>query len=83
MKYPKTYGIRSPAAAKLPGVEEVRQVRVRRSGPDHFVDLVLAVSRSLTAGQAHEITEKVEKAVRADHSPFLRDGPRRSDSHCR
>jgi cation diffusion facilitator family transporter len=50
-------------AAKLAGVEEVRQVRVRRSGSDHFVDLVLAVSRSLTASQAHEITEKVEKAV--------------------
>ncbi|HMD90134.1 MAG TPA: cation diffusion facilitator family transporter [Anaerolineaceae bacterium] len=50
-------------AARLPGVEEVRQVRVRRSGSDYFVDLVLAVSRSLTASQAHEITEKVEKAV--------------------
>jgi divalent metal cation (Fe/Co/Zn/Cd) transporter len=50
-------------AARLPGVEEVRQVRVRRSGSDHFVDLVLAVSRSLTTSQAHEITEKVEKAV--------------------
>jgi cation diffusion facilitator family transporter len=51
------------AAVRLPGVEEVRQVRVRRSGSDHFVDLVLAVSRSLTTSQAHEITEKVEKAV--------------------
>ena len=51
-------------AAKLPGVEEVSQVRVRRSGSNHFVDLVLAVSRSLTPGQAHEITEKVENAIR-------------------
>ena len=33
-------------AAKLPGVEEVRQVRVRRSGSQYFADLTLAVSRS-------------------------------------
>jgi cation diffusion facilitator family transporter len=60
---PETLQEEISAAARLPGVEEVRQVRVRRSGSDHFVDLVLAVSRSLTTSQAHEITEKVEKAV--------------------
>ncbi|MDR3573628.1 MAG: cation diffusion facilitator family transporter [Anaerolineaceae bacterium] len=61
---PETLQDEIARAARLPDVEEVRQVRVRRSGADHFIDLVLAVNRNLTASQAHEITEKVEKAVR-------------------
>ena len=50
-------------AARLPGVEEVRQVRVRRSGPQYFADLTLAVSRSSSPEHAHQITDQVEKAV--------------------
>ena len=52
-------------AAKLPGVEEVRQVRVRRSGSQYFADLTLAVSRSTSSERVHEITDQVEKAVQA------------------
>lgn len=52
-------------AANLPGVEEVRQARVRRSGAQYFVDLTLAVSRSASSEQTHQITEQVEKAVQA------------------
>ena len=52
-------------AARLPGVEEVQQVRVRRSGPQYFADLTLAVSRSTSSEHAHEITDQVEKAVQA------------------
>lgn len=51
-------------AARLEGVEEVRQVRVRRSGPQYFADLTLAVSRSTSSENAHQITDQVEKAVR-------------------
>ena len=50
-------------AARLPGVEDVRQVRVRRSGPQYFADLTLAVSRSTSSERAHNIAEQVEKAV--------------------
>ena len=52
-------------AARLPGVEEVRQVRVRRSGAQYFTDLTLAVSRSTSPEHAHQITDQVEKAVQA------------------
>ncbi len=50
-------------AARLPGVEEVRQARVRRSGSQYFADLTLAVSRSTSSEHAHQITDLVEKAV--------------------
>ncbi|MGD0879839.1 MAG: cation diffusion facilitator family transporter [Anaerolineales bacterium] len=52
-------------AARLPGVEEVRQVRVRRSGNQYFADLTLAVSRSTSSENAHQITDLVEKAIQA------------------
>jgi len=49
--------------SSLPGVEQVRQVQVRRSGPQYFVDLTLEVSRSESSEQAHLIASQVEKAV--------------------
>ena len=52
-------------AASLPGVEEVRQVRVRRSGNQYFADLTLAVSRSTSSENAHEITDLVEKSIQS------------------
>jgi cation diffusion facilitator family transporter len=52
-------------AARLPGVEEVRQVRVRRSGNQYFADLTLAVSRSTSSEHAHQITDLVEKAIQS------------------
>ena len=52
-------------AARLPGVEEVRQVRVRRSGAQYFADLTLAVSRSTSSEHAHQIADQAEKAVQA------------------
>jgi divalent metal cation (Fe/Co/Zn/Cd) transporter len=50
-------------AVTLPGVEEVRQVRVRRSGAQYFVDLTLAIDRSMSSERAHQITDQAEKAV--------------------
>jgi cation diffusion facilitator family transporter len=52
-------------AVSLPGVVEVRQVRVRRSGPQYFADLALAVSRSTNSEQSHQIADQAEKAVQA------------------
>jgi len=51
------------AAARLPGVHEVQQARVRRSGPDYFIDLTLAVDRLATSDQAHDLAAQVEQAI--------------------
>ena len=52
-------------AVDLLEVEEVRSIRVRHSGPDYFVDLTLAVNRTLGSEQSHEIAIKAEKAIQA------------------
>ncbi len=50
-------------ARQQPGVIGVRNVRVRRSGPEYFVDMALDINRTAGAAQAHAIAEMVEKAV--------------------
>jgi cation diffusion facilitator family transporter len=52
------------AVDALPGVLEVKQVRVRRSGPETFADVTLTVSRELPLERAHEIATAAEMAVR-------------------
>ncbi|HNW92708.1 MAG TPA: cation diffusion facilitator family transporter, partial [bacterium] len=52
------------AAAAVPGVESVRQVRARKSGPEVFADVTLAVGRTLTFAQAHHIADEGEAAIR-------------------
>jgi len=52
------------AAASVPDVENVRQVRVRRSGPEVFADVVLEVNRATTFQRSHEIADQAEAAVR-------------------
>jgi cation diffusion facilitator family transporter len=60
---PETLQDEITRAASLPGVEVARQVRVRRSGAQYFVDLTLEVRRSTSSEQAHQIADAVEKAV--------------------
>jgi cation diffusion facilitator family transporter len=52
-------------AVKLPGVLSVEKVRVRRSGPEAFVDITLTVSRDTPIEQADSIATAAESAVRA------------------
>ncbi len=52
-------------AVRLPGVIEVKQVRVRRSGPEAFADITLIVGRDVSFEQAHGIATVAEKAVQA------------------
>ncbi len=52
------------AAAGVPDVEGVRKVRVRRSGPEVFADVTLAVNRATTFQRSHEIADQAEAAVR-------------------
>lgn len=53
------------AAAEVPGVEEVTQVRIRRSGPELFADVTLIVSHAVALERAHEIADRTEAAVRS------------------
>ncbi len=49
----------------ISGVVEVRQVRVRRSGPEVFADVTIAAPHEWAFEHVHEITRQVEEAVRA------------------
>jgi cation diffusion facilitator family transporter len=51
------------AIAKLPGVSDVKQVRVRQSGPSTFVDLVLSVKADTSVERAHCIAAEAENLV--------------------
>ncbi|MBI5211271.1 MAG: cation diffusion facilitator family transporter [Elusimicrobia bacterium] len=53
------------AAAKVPGVLAVRKARVRRSGPEVFADVTLAVPEASGLDAAHDIADRAEAAVRA------------------
>jgi cation diffusion facilitator family transporter len=54
----------SAAAARVPGVLKVKKLRVRRSGPEVFADLVLMVSRDTDLERSHEIAREAKLAVR-------------------
>jgi cation diffusion facilitator family transporter len=53
------------AAAAIPGVEEVRQVRVRKSGAEIFADVTLTVQHTASFEKTHTIADQAEAAVRA------------------
>ncbi len=52
-------------ARRVPGVEDVTRLRLRRSGPEIFADVTLAVKRGAAFEQAHDIAHNVEAAVDA------------------
>jgi divalent metal cation (Fe/Co/Zn/Cd) transporter len=51
-------------AAAVSGVLEVKKLRLRRAGPETFVDISLAVSRDADLERAHAIATESEQAVR-------------------
>jgi cation diffusion facilitator family transporter len=53
------------AIATVEGVEEVKNVRIRYSGPKTFVDTVVGIPRTLPFQRAHTIMDNIEKAVHA------------------
>jgi cation diffusion facilitator family transporter len=53
------------AVRQVPGVAEVRQVRLRRSGPEFFADVTLAVVRAAAFEQTHDIANDAEAAIRS------------------
>jgi cation diffusion facilitator family transporter len=53
------------AAARVGGVEQVHQVRMRRAGSEVFADVTLSVGQSASFQQAHEIADRAAEAVRS------------------
>jgi cation diffusion facilitator family transporter len=53
------------ATGEVAGVQEVKLVRLRRSGPEVFADVTLTVDRSVAFEYSHEIADQAETAVRA------------------
>jgi cation diffusion facilitator family transporter len=53
---------------RIPGVVSVESVRTRRSGDVLFVDLAVAVSRTLPLDRVAAIKERIEGAVRSEFS---------------
>ena len=56
-------------AARQPGLRGIHDFRTRRSGAHHFAQFHMEVDRTLSVTAAHEIVERVEKAL---HRAFPR-----------
>lgn len=63
---PADVATRIASSAMVDGVREVRQVRVRRSGPETFVDLILVVDRCESLQRGHEIACGAEAAIKRE-----------------
>lgn len=50
-------------AARVPGVLEVKRVRVRRSGPEAFADVHLTVNRDISSERTHDIAAAAQEAI--------------------
>ncbi|UCH61410.1 MAG: cation transporter [Anaerolineales bacterium] len=51
------------ALSKVPGVRQVRHVRLRWSGPEAFADVILTTQNDLPLEQAHQVATLAEGAV--------------------
>src|SRR5690606_30951522 len=51
------------AVARLPGVIDCHQVRVRYSGPQPFVDAHILVAPEMDCPEVHTLTEEVERII--------------------
>ena len=51
------------AAKQVSGMEDVTQLRLRRSGPEMFADMTIAVGRAIAFERAHDIANEVETAI--------------------
>jgi cation diffusion facilitator family transporter len=51
-------------AKQVPGVEDVTRLRLRRSGPEIFADVTVAVGHAAAFERAHDIADEVEATLR-------------------
>jgi cation diffusion facilitator family transporter len=49
--------------ADIPGIIRVERIRIRISGPDHFVDLAIGVNADLGLDAAHRVAHQAEEAI--------------------
>ena len=49
----------------VPGIENVHDLRTRRSGPEIIIDVHIVVDPEMSVAAAHDITTKAESAVRS------------------
>jgi cation diffusion facilitator family transporter len=72
------------AVQKVPGVQSVEQARIRRSGPEFFADVSVAVTRAMAFERAHDIAAQAEEAVhsvlRGSHDVVVNVIPAASDN---
>jgi cation diffusion facilitator family transporter len=59
------HGSVAVAIRQVAGVEEVTRLRLRRSGPEYFADVAVAVRRGAAFERAHAVADDVEAAVHA------------------
>jgi cation diffusion facilitator family transporter len=52
-------------ANSVPGVEHVDEVRIRKYGPYHFVDMKLSVDKNLTVWEGHNIASQVKSKLQS------------------
>jgi cation diffusion facilitator family transporter len=53
------------AIRRVQGIEEIRLVRIRTSGPRVFIDATVALRRTLPFELAHRVMDNIESAVRS------------------
>jgi cation diffusion facilitator family transporter len=53
------------AIKRVQGIEEIRQVRLRTSGPWLFIDATVALRRTLPFELAHRVMDNIESSVRS------------------
>jgi cation diffusion facilitator family transporter len=63
--------IRAAIAANADGAIEAHDLRTRQAGPMTFVDFHLVVKGGMSVSEAHEICDKLERAIKAECTDAL------------
>lgn len=53
--------------SKIKGVEKIKSLRLRQSGPKIFVDMTIYISRTIPFQKVHDIMDEVENNVRENY----------------
>jgi divalent metal cation (Fe/Co/Zn/Cd) transporter len=53
------------AVRQVAGLGEIRKLRLRRSGPEYFADVIITAERAVPFEKVHDISDAVEAAVRS------------------
>lgn len=75
------------AVAEIPGITDVRDVRLRSSGPISFVDLTVGVEPGIKVSEGHRLAHEAEQVVAkllegADVTVHVEPHSANKDNHC-